>query len=205
MRFALMFTLLGATSAYAEDFAPEPFSDTGYLQSCTTDGELPGCMIVGYGIRYIAATAGATDPAVFTVLQGLPPHSRVEIAGDIINMGDVTAEVVLKSVITVPSPDLDALMAGLQGNWQLAAGEGIEIIGSEWTEIIEGQAQNSYLLSVGQACSEGMVFGGPSIALIMMGGDPMEGMVCYAIDRLTEKSLELTSKPDGAVLKLQRP
>lgn len=205
MRAILLLTLVGALPAFAQDMAPEPFSDTGYLQSCVTDGELPGCMVVGYGIRYIAAADGATDPAVLAQLQALPPNSRVTIAGDIITMGDITAEVVLVSVTPAPDAKPDALMAALQGDWQLSAGDGIQIAGSEWTEIIEGQAQNSYLMAVGQACSDGMALGGPSIALILMGGDPMDGMVCYTIDSIDEKSLMLTSKPDGAALKLQRP
>lgn len=205
MRLAVLFTLVGATAALAQDMAPEPFSDTGYLQSCTTEGEMPGCMVVGYGIRYVAAVDGATDPAVLAQLQALPPNSRVTIAGNVVSMGDITAEVVLLSVTPAPDAKPDALMAKLQGDWQVAAGEGIQIVGSEWTEIIEGQAQNSYLMAVGQVCSDGMELGGPSIALMLMGGDPMNGMLCYAIDSLDEKSFVLTSKPDEAVLKLQRP
>lgn len=205
MRVILLLTFLGALPAFAQDIAPEPFSDTGYLQSCVTDGELPGCMVVGYGIRYIAAADGATDQAVLAQLQALPPNSRVTIAGDIITMGDITAEVVLVSVTPAPDAKADALMVALQGDWQLSAGDGIQIAGSEWTEIIEGQPQNSYLMAVGQACSDGVVLGGPSIALILMGGDPMDGMVCYTIDSIDEKSLMLTSRPDGAAVKLQRP
>lgn len=205
MRFFMLLILMGTRPAFAQDMVPEPFSDTGYLQSCVTDGELPGCMVVGYGVRYIAATAGTTNPAVMAQLQALAPNSRVEIAGDIISMGDVTAEVVLKSVTAAPDTVQDELMAGLQGDWQLAAGEGIQINGSEWTEIVEGQPQAMYMMAVGQPCSDNMQLGGPSIALITMGGDPMEGMVCYAVDSIDERSMTLTSKPDGAVTLLKRP
>ena len=205
MRLALVFTLVGATAALAQDMTPEPFRDIGYLQSCTLDGELPGCMIVGNGIRFVAATDGGTDPALMAQLQTLAANTRVEIAGDIISMGDITAEVVLKSVALAPDAKLDALMTGLQGDWQMVAGGGMQIVGSEWTEIVNGQPQDSYLMSVGQACTDGPDLGGPSIALLLMGGDPMTGGLCYAIDGIDEKSLTLTSKPDGAALKFQRP
>ena len=205
MRLALFLCLATTTSAHAQDAVQEPFSDTGYLQSCTSDGEMPGCMVVGFGIRYIAATAGATDPDLMAQLQALPPNSRVDIAGDIISLGDITAEVVLTSVTAAPNAKLDALLAGLQGDWQQAAGQGIQIAGLEWTNIADGQPVDSYLMGLGQPCSEGQPQDKPSVALILMGGDPMDGALCYVIDKIDEKSLTLAAVPSGTITTLQRP
>ncbi len=205
MRLALLLCLAIPTLAHAQDAALEPFSDTGYVQSCTTDGELPGCMVVGYGIRYVAATDGATDPALLAQLLALPPNSRVDVVGNIISMGDITAEVVLTSVAAAPDAKLDALMAGLQGDWQQTAGAGLQVVGSEWTDIADGQPVNSYLMAVGLPCSDTIPQDKPSVALILMGGDPMDGALCYVIDKIDEKSLTLISVPGREVTTLQRP
>ena len=135
-------------------------------------------------VGWIVDAGGPTPPALYRMLTLLPVNAPVEMTGDIIEMGDITATVAVADLTAGRDPEA-RLRALLQGAW--ANGDRrVQIDGSEWSEMVDGQLQSVSLLQLRADCGDGVAVGGTVITLAMMGGDP-EDITCYHV---TEAGLD---------------
>jgi hypothetical protein len=170
----------------------DAFDDTGLTQGCADESGQMVCTITSRGANLIARS-GETSDAVMAVLQALPLNTPVAVTGDITAMGDITAEIVLSTVMMAPADLYADLAAGMQGIWVSDddAQSTFEIVGTQQVETYAGEAQASYLLTFAAECPDGPDGVGPVMVAQMMGGDPAD-MSCYYIVKQDGDTLEMS-------------
>lgn len=186
---ALALGLGGAGAAQAE-----PLDETGYFTGCFLDDASGAdvCEVVASGFRFYASPDGGSDPAVMQALMDLPMLSAVTITGEILSMGDLTAEVRLQSVTPVADDLLQGTVQAIQGDWRPEGEETpfyITINGLDWTEM-QDEPLASYLISAGTTCADGVEPGGPALVLYEMGGSP-DAAACWQVEYVDDKTLQL--------------
>lgn len=172
----------------------EPFADQGYAVGCDAEGSPLACYIVASGFNLAVMQDGGTPPEVFAALQGLNGLTAITFAGQIGDMGDSSAEVVLDSLTIVPDDLYEGNLRAMQGRWQ-PAGEAtpffIEIAGMDWLEVAQDEVVGAYLMTVGEVCGDGTLPGsGMAISLYRYGDDPADD-ACWRLDYVDETTLEL--------------
>jgi hypothetical protein len=165
----------------------EPVNERGYFVGC--DGA--DCLLVASGFRFYVRDDGTMGA---DLLAGLDPMTAVTFVGDMLSMGDISAELDLTEVALVPDDLLQDTLRALQGDWH-PDGEDtpyfIRIIGLEWQEITPPDEVNgAYLISVGTTCANGVEPGGPALVLHALGGDP-DAAACWQVQYIDDTTLEL--------------
>ena len=170
----------------------DAFEDTGLTQGCVDEGGQIVCTITSRGAN-LMARAGDSSDAVMAVLQALPLNTPVAFAGDITAMGDITAEIVLSTVMLASADPYIDLAAGMQGMWVSDddAQSTFEIVGTQQVESYGAEVQASYLLTFAPACPDGPDDIGPVMVAQMMSGDPAD-MACYYIISLQDGELKMS-------------
>lgn len=197
-----------ASAAMGGAALAEPFADRGYAVGCDAEGAPLACYIVASGFNLTVMQDGGTPPEVFSALQTLPMLSAVEFAGQIGELGDSSAEVVLERVtIGVDDPYQDNLRA-LQGRWQ-PVGEAtpfyIQIAGMDWLEVVQDEVADGYLMTVGDLCGDGTAPGGGMVITLYRYGDDPADDACWRLDHVGADRLELRDfKGDQAVVLFDR-
>lgn len=194
-------------SAQAEPaFAPgthgEPFVVEGLMQGCISGDEGAMCVVNAEGWRWLVNIDGPTPPEVYRLLTVLPVNAPVEMTGDMIEMGDITAVVAVSDVTAGRDPEA-RLRALIQGTWTFDGEQTVQIDGSEWSETVGAELQSVHLLQLRADCGDGVVVGGTVITLAMMGGDP-EAITCYRVQEAALDRLVLRDRADTGDLVMTR-
>jgi hypothetical protein len=201
MRLALAACLLSATAAQA--FEPgthgEPVEEEGYFVGCAEPEAGGGCAMHARGAVWVAWHDGPSDKAALKVLAGMKQGDPVKFTGDMLSMGDVTVDLVLNTAAPNPEDPLAPLVASLQGTWTKDAGAEVIIEGLEWVEVETA----SYLISLGNACSDGADRGKVHLSLYQMGGDPFSS-ICLEVVETSETQITLRDAATGAEVALTR-
>ena len=183
----------------------EPFTQSALMQECTTGPEA-ACFLYADGFRYAAFASAAHAPGILDLLGQLAVNTPVYIRGDILSYGDITAEVILSQIAPGPADPHADLRAAIQGPW-VSNDDALytaRITGSEMTELYDNQISSVEMLVLDTRCPDGARTDGLAIGLYEMGGDPMDAR-CWAIDRVTQDSLEVFNLPRGNILSFRRP
>lgn len=212
MRLALALLCLAPTEVLSEALAfpkgslGEAFTVAGLVQGCTTEGEVPGCSFYAEGWRWMALQGGGTPEAVLEAMARLPVNTPAVFHGDVLNQGDITMEVALGLVEPGGSDPEADLRAALQGDWVSTedAMAAISVIGSEWSNIYDGQPIDQNVMSLGAICPDGAEGQAPGVVLQMMGGAP-EDMTCFGVMEISADHLTLIHLPRGNILNYARP
>lgn len=183
----------------------EPFSQTALFQSCEMPEGDHWCTLYAEGWRYVAY-AGQTPDEILTALGGLAVNTPVTITGDLVQYGDITAEVNLSRIEPGPPDPNAALRLALQGDWVSTDDPSYTatILGSEITELSAGEVTSTSVLTIGSSCVDGTELDGDVLSLSMMGGDPMDSR-CWSLDQVTPDSLTVFNLPRGNILSFRRP
>ncbi|MGB8812174.1 MAG: hypothetical protein WCC57_03230 [Paracoccaceae bacterium] len=206
MRIPLMLALwLVAPAALAQESYGEPFTQAGLMQGCTTEGEAPGCMVYADGFRYLALYDGPTAPEMMAELEALAVNTPVQISGEIISLGDITAEIAMGGVAVLDAEPYADLRTVLQGDWLSNddASYVVQINGSEWTDVISGEVVETSTLQIDDACADGSPSDDPALIVRPMGGDP-EAFTCLAVMDAQGDTLTLLNLPRGNILSFSR-
>lgn len=202
--------LTGPVPASGEAFVRgqqgEPFTVSALMQSCDGTGEEFVCFLYAEGFRYAAFAAAAPDPSILDVLAQLGPNTPVQLTGDILNYGDITAEVILSQIAPGPVDSKADIRAAIQGPWVSTddATYTTVIVGSEIIEASDGAETRVSMIVLDSFCPDGSETDGNAIGIYEMGGDPADAR-CWAIDEVTADSLILFNLPRGNLLSFRRP
>ena len=183
----------------------EPFTQSALMQSCEyAEGMI--CFLYAEGFRYAAFGADAPEPAILDILAQLAPNTPVQITGDILSYGDITAEVILSQIAPGPADPKAAMRAAIQGPWVSMddASYTAVIVGSEIIESSGGDVTRVSMFVLDSFCPDGSETDGDAIGIYEMGGDPADAR-CWAIDEVTADSLFLFNLPRGNLLSFRRP
>jgi hypothetical protein len=201
MRHSLVVALLLACGP-AFGFEPgthgEASEEEGYVVGCAKGEGGGACEIHARGAVFMAYSEGPSEPEAMNDLAGFAQGAPVRFTGDMMSMGDVTVEFALNSVAANPDDPLAPLVADLQGDWK-ENGKAVNVMGLEWAEV-DGRA---YLISLGNACSDGADRGSLHLSLYEMGGDPFSS-ICLQVVSHSPEQIELVNAQTGETLSLDR-
>lgn len=180
---------LSASAAMAE-----PMSDRGYLIRCTDEALAPNCLIVSRGFNLMVHPEGGTDAELFAKLQAMPELSALSFEGTLGEFGDSSAMIVLTSAKAEPDDIYEGNLRAMQGRWQPDGEETpfyIEVNGMDWTEVVQEEVGDVFLMSFGEACGNGILPGnGLAITLYRYGDDP-EDDACWRLEYIDDTTMEL--------------
>ena len=181
----------------------EPFTVVGIVQGCGPTEGGDGCTFYAEGARWIAYSAGQSNPAALAALATMPVGAAVIVAGDMISLGDITVEAAIASLEPGDDP-YAAERAAMQGAWVSADDpqSRIEITGSEQTDLYAGEPMGVSMLRLGAQCGE--TSGGTLLTVQVMGGDPMDAQ-CFAVLSVDASRMELSYIGRGNTLTYVRP
>ncbi len=192
-----------AIPSFERGQAGEPFVVNAILQGCglTEGGE--GCTFYAEGARWIAYRAGASNPAALEAMAALPQGAPLFVSGDLLFVGDITAEAAIASL----EPGEDAFAAeraAMQGVWVSADDPQsvIEIAGSEQTDRYGDEVMRVSVMTLSEAC--GGAEGGLYLGLQEMGADRADQQ-CYAVLSVDGGRMELSYVGRGNTLIYVRP
>ncbi len=192
-----------AEPAFAPGTHGEPFAIQGLMQGCISQEDGEFCVVNGQGWRWLVDVTGPTPPDLYRMLTLLPVNAPIQMSGDIIEMGDITAVVAVSDLTAGRDPDA-RLRALMQGAWTFGSGPGIvQIDGSEWSVSLEGQLQSVSLLQLGADCGDGVAVGGTVITLALLGGDP-GAITCYPVIDATLDRMVLSDPSDASNVVMMR-
>jgi len=180
-----------AACAFVGSARAEAIVEQGYFVGCDADWT---CLFVASGFRFYVRDDGTTDPAMIDELAAWEPMTAMAFEGEILSMGDISAEFSLTALAPVEDDLLQDTLRALQGDWQPDGEETpffVRIEGLEWQDVTPpDEVQAAYLISAGISCADGMEPGGPTLVLYQLGGDP-EAVACWLVQYVSDTVLEL--------------
>ena len=183
----------------------EPFTQSALMQSCER-AEGMTCFLYAEGFRYAASADTAPAPEILDLLAQLAPNTPVQITGDILSYGDITAEVILSRIAPGPVDPLADLRAGMQGPWVSVedADYTLRITGSELEEIYQGEVSSAAMIVLGNSCPDSPDVGEVAMSIYEFGHDP-EDARCWGIESVTDDLFTVFNLPRGNILEFRRP
>jgi hypothetical protein len=194
MRHALLALTLLAHPALAE-----PFEGRGYLVGCDGDAAGSGCRIVASGVIFHVRDGEGTNEGMMDLLWSEPPVTAVTISGEMGDLGDITAPLVLTSLSFPQDDPFQDTLRYLQGDWR-PDGEDtpflLRITGLEWQEWQDDELLAAFLITPSEACADGVIPGGMVLSLRQIGGDPSES-ACWQVEYATDTTMDLRNVTRG--------
>lgn len=193
----------GAPEAPAPGTYGEPFATRALLQGCDVIDGAEYCEFMADGFRYWAWYDNGTADALLDRLQDAAPLGTFDIEGDIVNFGDVTAEVVLRRVTEATPDALAGIRRAMQGAWQstIDPASRIEISGLYIDRVYDGAFLGTAMLSVAEACEDSHG-AGPVLIETEMSADA--DRLCLVIDSLTGGEMVLFLAGSGQEQRYRR-
>lgn len=172
----------------------EPIAESGYAVGCDDEGLPVACYIAAAGFTLTVMQDGGTAPELFDRLQQLDPVTAVRFTGDLGELGDSSAAVVLDDLQVLADDLYEGNLRAMQGRWTPVGEETpfvIEISGLDWLETVQDELASAFQMVVGEACGNGILPGnGMVIALYRYGDDPGDD-ACWRVEYVDEATLEL--------------
>lgn len=183
----------------------EPFEGMALVQECIFEEEVPYCQLSSNGFGYWMNWGDPTPGYVLEAIGSLNVNDPVWIRADVVNMGDMSAEVAVLSVRHDPALDPFAeIRANLQGQWVFAADPAYTsyVSGTHVTEYVNGDFSSEYTMQLADSCETSGGQGPVLIAHI----DPWSEQPCMIIEAVTEnKMIMQLAGGDGTLYKYVRP
>lgn len=180
----------------------EPFSQAGLFTGCDAMDGMEFCGFEADGWRWYAFYGSAND-WLLDELQRWPINLRVSFAGDIVNYGDITVEMVLNEVIEQAGQDpLASYRNGLQGGWVSADDPASRFVvkGAEVTDYYNGAVIGRQLMQIVPSC-EGME--GLGAGLLRTELETQDSW-CVLIDRVDNGVAQFVNPGRGNLLTYRR-
>jgi len=176
-------------------------SDTAIFQDCDYEGDMQYCMFHDGGTKFYVYADGRTPGALFRVFEGYLPGQPVEIHGDLEEIYDRSADMVLRWVDTRSPYRWDNILAQLQGGWYAVDDPAsmVNILGSEWENYLDGDLVDIEYLSLRSTCD---YFDGGEylVRLIEETGETL----CYSIENVDDFGMTLMYLPSAAFHEFRR-
>ena len=171
----------------------EPYaSNTAIFQDCVSETEAPFCTFHADGTKFFVYDDGRTPAAVLKSMRMYLPGTPIEVRGDLEEIHDRTADVVLRHVLPRRFNNWDSTLTKMQGTWYSVEDpkSQFNIIGSELEDIYDGAFVAREYLSMRDRCEH---FDGGNILVRM---DEESGdLLCYTIEKLSAYEMELMYLP----------
>ena len=169
----------------------EAYADNVVFQACPSvfgEGD-PYCTFHSGGTKFFVNDDGTTPPHVMGFLAGLLPGTPLYAEGQLTDVFDTTAEVILTRAEPRSWTDADRMLDRLQGQWYSVsdANEQFTVLGGERENSYDGQFMGIEYLSIQQQC-DGYQGDGPY--LYARAEESGEGY-CYGIESIGDWDMTL--------------
>lgn len=189
MRLLPALALFLASPALAEPLEPTP----GYAIGCDAEGSPIFCYVNAAGFNWAISQETAAE-GLFDRLRSLPMLEPVIISGEFQALNDSSADLVLTGLDQPAGEDLYVgNLRAMQGEWQPLGEEApfsVTISGMDWQEMLNGELADSFMISAGPACADGVEPGGMAISLYRYGDDPGAD-ACWQLEFIDEATMTL--------------
>lgn len=168
----------------------EAFDDVALVQECIFETEEPFCVLMSRGFTYYASADTKTQRYVLEAIGSLNVNDAVKLEGDIVSMGDMSAEVAIYAARHDPTLDVFAeTRAMLQGPWVAAADTRYQsyVMGVVVEDSIDGEVQSEYIMQLANTCDAAQGQGPVMIAH----ENPWDEPMCFVLDKVTQEQLRL--------------
>lgn len=205
-RAALAVLLIAPLSVQAEG---KPVSGQGYFTGCDAEGDPIYCYIGAVGFSYAVGEDGASAPGLFDTLSALPLMGAVSFEGQVEDTGETSSDLVLTKLEPVAGDPFEATLHALQGDWRPEdasqdSSQQISVIGLDWLTYKDGEMSDSYQITPGTACADGVDQGGVVLSLKRYGGDAPED-ACWKVKLADDGHLVVQdAKGDGGEVAFTR-
>ena len=188
----------------------EPFTVSGTLNGCDRIDGLLSCQIEVEGWLYVAYEDNRNLVSTLDYLDGLPPGIAVALSGDMVSFGDISADVVIRSVELLDAPaasggfDPDDVSATIAGWWVSADDANYEIGFVDAVTMEEYYAGadtgvRDYFIS--DACPDAAPTGTPHLVTV---DRATSEQFCYEVLDYGPEELVLMYLPRGNILEFWR-
>lgn len=176
----------------------EPYAEAAIMQRCTMEAQNT-CSFHASGTQFFVTEDWRTPKFVFDLMQQLTPGTPIFVEGDLVDLYDRTADVVLRNVTTRPWTTNDRILGTLQGTWYSVDDPSarFNVLGAERDKSYDDMPTGRDYLAVSDWC-DGFEGGAPYLRA--MDEETGEG-ACYSIERITDLELELKYLPRGNILR----
>lgn len=171
----------------------EPYaSGTAIFQDCVSETEAPFCTFHADGTKFFVYDDERTPGAVMSALRTHLPGDPIEVRGDLADIYDRTADVVLRSVQARAPNRWDETLRQLQGQWYSVNDPNSQftVIGSELENTYDGKYGGLEYLDMRDTCEH---FDGGNI--LARTEEETGDVLCYSIEELGAFNLTLMYLP----------
>lgn len=179
----------------------EPATVTGTFRGCRAQYDTEFCEIEGREWVYVVPRDKRTPAGLYQTLEALAVGRSVTIEGDVVGYGDVTADIVARTVTPGAAQSASqSRNALLQGAWRsLDDGQSqIRFDSGNYFSYYEGDLLESGTYAFSGTCGVGSA---PSL-VVTIAGDPEP--LCYGFVSLDGEKLEMIYVASGNMLSYQR-
>ena len=180
----------------------EPYSNAAILQECISGDGPAYCAFHADGTKLYVYDDGRTPQFVLTAMRALDPGTPIAVSGDLVEVFDATAEVVLRDITVRPYSDNDWLLKRMQGYWYAVDDPNAQfnILGAERENQYDGQMMGLEFLSVQNWCDDS-----PGNGPFLVARDPETGEAfCYGIEHVGDFDMTLMFLPRGNFLEFRK-
>lgn len=191
-------SLTGGVPRPAAGTHGEPYASAVTFQQCDFDIDPGYCAFYVDGFRLIASDDGRSVRSIFPLLADFVPGTPMQVSGDLVEIYDSTAELVLYDVETRPPTDNDRMLDQLQGYWYAVTdpADQFNFLGSERIGYYDGSYSGTDSISVQDQCDR-FSAQGPYLSR----RDQETGEIfCYQILYVDAFELQLMYLPRGNIL-----
>ena len=183
----------------------EPLEDVAMLQGCVFEQEVPSCELTSNGFTYWVSWNESKPSYIVEAMGTLYVNAPLWLRADIVEMGDMSAQVTVLAMRHDPAFDPYAeIRANLQGQLVFAADPAYtsSVWGDRVTEEINGDYSSEYTLQLADSCEKSNGQGPVMIAHI----NPWDEPPCMIIEAVTaDKMIMQLAGGDGTLYKYVRP
>jgi uncharacterized membrane protein len=181
----------------------EPYSADAIFQDCGHEDGLSYCAFHADGTKFYAYKGAGTPPSLMSAMEEIWPGVPVRVEGDLVELFDITAEVVLRSVARRAPGRNDRLLEQMQGGWYSADDPDWQftVIGSERINSRAGVDEGVEFLSIADTCEEAP----PGVGPVLLTREPgMDDIFCLGIESVGPLDMELVNFGRGNFLRFRR-
>lgn len=185
----------------------EPYNVTAIFKGCELTNAQMQCKFLTDDQRYVAFNDGKTRDDLLKQLAKLPLNKSYQIEGDVMNYGDITAEVTIRKLSPVKETGIEEYLNPLIGLWRSMEDQSYTIrFTSDFKKYDYTNGDISVESSFGftKECGDPTVLRAGATLLQVNGPYGNDDVLCYDIVTNTEEALTLMFLPRGNFLEFKK-
>lgn len=165
----------------------EPYSSgTAIFQNCIIETEEPFCTFHADGYKFFVYDDDRTPPEVMERLYSYQQGTPIDVQGDLTEVHDITADVVLRQVLPRLWNTWDTALNRMQGQWYSDGDRDSKftVFGAEKINTYQGEYMGLEYLTMGNNCN-----GYEDGPYLIVTDETLNDALCYTIEDMDDRSM----------------